>query len=44
MPELKTADAARPVANSPAAAPVLAVSDLQAWYGESPFFTASISM
>jgi len=29
------ADAARPVANSPAAAPVLAVSDLQAWYGES---------
>ncbi len=35
MPELKTADAARPVANSPAAAPVLAVSDLQAWYGES---------
>jgi branched-chain amino acid transport system ATP-binding protein len=35
MPELKMADAARPVANSPAAAPVLAVSDLQAWYGES---------
>ncbi|WP_414642868.1 ABC transporter ATP-binding protein [Bradyrhizobium sp.] len=35
MPELKMADAARPVADSPAAAPVLAVSDLQAWYGES---------
>jgi branched-chain amino acid transport system ATP-binding protein len=35
MPELKMADAARPLANSPAAAPVLAVSDLQAWYGES---------
>ena len=27
--------AARPVANSPVAAQVLAVSDLQAWYGES---------
>jgi branched-chain amino acid transport system ATP-binding protein len=36
MPELKMADAAAtPLANSPAAAQVLAVSNLQAWYGES---------
>jgi len=36
MPDLKMADAAaRPAANSPAAAPVLSVSNLQAWYGES---------
>ena len=36
MPELKMADAAgRATANSAAAATVLAVADLQAWYGES---------
>ena len=35
MPDLKMADAAKPAANSGAAAPVLAVQDLQAWYGES---------
>src|SRR5665213_4202620 len=36
MSDLKMADAAaRPAANSPAAAPVLSVSNLQAWYGES---------
>jgi len=36
MPDPKMADAAaKPAANSGAAAPVLAVQDLQAWYGES---------
>jgi branched-chain amino acid transport system ATP-binding protein len=36
MPDLKMADAAaKPAENSGAAAPVLAVQDLQAWYGES---------
>jgi len=36
MPDLKMADAAaKPAANSGATAPVLAVQDLQAWYGES---------
>jgi branched-chain amino acid transport system ATP-binding protein len=35
MAELRLADVAAPISAVPAAAPVLSVQDLQAWYGES---------